>query len=332
MNSQNILENLVKLESNLRNIDSARKQVETLSNSYAATEKQLKNVALEITSIVTDLNVIFNTLKSNNEHLSREIDNKFDNVIQTLISKITGIQTETDSIKEKFNKDCTSITNQLQSDLNGSLDAIQNGISGIVSILTVKVNEEIEKMLLTIESFQKVVANTLENYEASMESISSKFADDMKVHIESFDKVKQDFDSIVDTLKNQYQLLLNNVSQEVAKINLDIKEYGVKLNTNIENKFASVSTLLNLNSNKLDDISNKITCEFESVTEAIKNVDANQNKYLDLGLNELNLIKREIDSATTKIGKDIGLNRKLIILLIVVVLLLLLFNIVTFVL
>ena len=332
MNSQNILENLAKLESNLLNIDSARKQVETLSNSYAATEKQLKNVALEITSISTDLNVIFNTLKGNNEHLSKEIDNKVDNVIQTLISKITGIQTETDSIKEKFNKDCTSITNQLQSDLNGSLDAIQNGVSGIVSILTVKVNEEIEKMLLTIESFQKVLANALENYEASMESISSKFADDMKVHIASFDKVKQDFDSIIDTLKNQYQLLLNNVSQEVAKINLDIKEYGVKLNTNIENKFASVSTLLNLNSNKLDDISNKITCEFESVTKVIKNVDANQNKYFDSGLHELNLIKREIDSTTTKIGKDISLNRKLILLLIVMVLLSLLFNIVTFVL
>lgn len=332
MNSQNILENLAKLENNLQNIDSARKQVETLSNSYATTEKQLKNVALEITSIATDLNVIFNTLKSNNEHLSKEIDNKVDNVIQTLISKITSIQTETDSIKKKFNKDCTSITNQLQSDINSSLDAIQNGVSGIVSILTVKVNEEIEKMLLTIESFQKVVVNALKNYEASMESISFKFADDMKVHIASFDKVKQDFDSLVEAFKNQYQLLLNNVSQEVARINSEIKESSIKLNTDIENKFESLSSLLNLNSNKLDDISNKIICEFESVTEVIKNVDANQNKYLDLGLNELNLIKREIDSATTKIGKDIGLNRKLIILLILVVLLSLLFNIVTFVL
>ena len=44
MNAQEILENLAKLESNLRNIDSARKQVETLSNSYDATEKQLKSV------------------------------------------------------------------------------------------------------------------------------------------------------------------------------------------------------------------------------------------------------------------------------------------------
>lgn len=323
MNSQNILENLAKLENNLQNIDSARKQVETLSNSYAATEKQLKNVALEITSIATDLNVIFNTLKSNNEHLSKEIDNKVDNVIQTLISKITGIQTETDSIKKKFNKDCTSITNQLQSDINSSLDAIQNGVSGIVSILTVKVNEEIEKMLLTIESFQKVVTNVLENYEASMDSISSKFGDDMRGHIESFDKVKQDFDSIVEALKNHYQLLLNNVSQEVAKINSDIKEYSVKLNTNIENKFESVSTSLNLNSNKLDDISNKITCEFEGIADVIKNVDANQQTYLESKF-------LSIDSATTKIAKDIGLNRKLIILLIVVVLLSLLFNIVTF--
>ena len=42
MNSQEILENLVKLENNLQNIDTARKQVETLSNSYDATEKQLK--------------------------------------------------------------------------------------------------------------------------------------------------------------------------------------------------------------------------------------------------------------------------------------------------
>lgn len=325
MNSQNILENLAKLENNLQNIDSARKQVETLSNSYAATEKQLKNVALEITSIATDLNVIFNTLKGNNEHLSKEIDNKVDNVIQTLISKITGIQTETDSIKKKFNKDCTSITNQLQSDINSSLDAIQNGVSGIVSILTVKVNEEIEKMLLTIESFQKVVANTLENYEASMESISSKFADDMKVHIASFDKVKQDFDSLVEAFKNQYQLLLNNVSQEVARINSEIKESSIKLNTDIENKFESLSSLLNLNSNKLDDISNKITCEFEGIADVIKNVDANQQTYLESKF-------LSIDSATTKIGKDIGLNRKLIILLILVVLLSLLFNIITFVL
>ena len=100
MNAQEILENLAKLESNLRNIDSARKQVETLSNSYDATEKQLKSVASEMTSIVNDLNIIFKTIKSNNELTSREIDTKVNEVIQALLTKISGIQTEVDRIKK----------------------------------------------------------------------------------------------------------------------------------------------------------------------------------------------------------------------------------------
>lgn len=48
MNAQEILENLAKLEQNLQNIDSARKQVEALTGSYEATEQQLQNVASNI--------------------------------------------------------------------------------------------------------------------------------------------------------------------------------------------------------------------------------------------------------------------------------------------
>lgn len=147
MNAQEILENLAKLESNLRNIDSARKQVETLSNSYDATEKQLKSLASEMTSIVNDLNIIFKTIKSNNELTSREIDTKVNEVIQALLTKITGIQTEVDRIKKTFNQECTSITNQLQTSASNSLDAIQNGVSGIISTLNTKANEEIERCM-----------------------------------------------------------------------------------------------------------------------------------------------------------------------------------------
>ena len=78
---QVILENLARLENSLQNINSAKEQVETLSNSYDKTEKQLKIVASEIASIVKDLNNIFNTIKINNEQVSNDLYNFIDLVI-----------------------------------------------------------------------------------------------------------------------------------------------------------------------------------------------------------------------------------------------------------
>ena len=92
-------------------------------------------------------------------------------VIQALLTKITGVQTEVDSIKKKFNEECTSITTQLQTSANTSLDAVQNGVSSIISTLNTKAKEEIEKMHSTIQSFQSAATAALTDYKTSLESI-----------------------------------------------------------------------------------------------------------------------------------------------------------------
>ena len=343
MNSQEILENLVKLESNLQNIDTARKQVESLSNSYDATEKQLKKVALEIASIVKDLNVIFVTIKGNSDTISKELNDKVETVMQALTAKMTSIQTETDSIKKKFNKDCMSITDQLQVDVNSCLEAVQNRVVNVVSILNTKANEEIEKLLTTIQTFQIATKDVIVDYKTSMDGISSRFNADMQNHIASFNEIKQGLNQVLDTTKAQYQSLLNNVSEEVAKINSELKEYEVKLNSDLEGKFTGFSAMINLNSNKLDEIYNKITQEAGNITDTIKNGDVKQQQFLvsnflnietqvGLCLNDLNTVKVIIDSTTSKISKDIRANRKLIILLIIIASFSLLFNIVKFIL
>ena len=260
-------------------------------------------------------------------------------VIQALLTKITGIQTEVDSIKKKFNKECTSITNQLQTSANNSLDAIQNGVSGIISTLNTKANEEIEKMYSSIQAFQNAATTALTDYKTSLEGISSRFNNDIQGHVASFNETKLGFDSVLETSKVQSATLLQNISIEVAKINTEIKDYNTQLTQKVESSFKNLNTAVNLNSSKLDEIYSKITHEAENTATTSKENYIKQQQYLDgrftgidtklnLQTEELKAANKNIESASAKIIKE---TRILLILLILGVGLSLLFNLVKFI-
>jgi ABC-type transporter Mla subunit MlaD len=322
MNAQDILENLAKLESNLQNIDSARKQVETLSNSYDATEKQLKNVASQITIIVTDLNNIFAAIKNNNELTKKDIDSKISSVIEALLTKVTGIQTEVDAIKTNFKTDCASISKKLNNSAEVSLDCIQNGVSEIITTLNKKANEEIEKLSKTILTFQSTAQTALNDYQVSMHSISSKFNDDIQGHVSSFNETKQGLDSVVETSKSQSQTLLENISQEFEKINKEIKEFDVKLNKKLDDNFTQLNTTIELNSTKLDEINSKISQEVANATDLFNKHESKQQQYIDSKFSstakEINDLGKNFNTISENLEKGINSNRKLMILMIII--------------
>lgn len=122
----------------------------------------MKIVASEIASIVKDLNNIFNTIKINNEQVSNDLDNKVNEVIQVLLTKITGIQTEVDNAKKTFDEECTLISNKLQTSANNSIDTIQQGISGFVSTLNTKAfNKDIKINRVLIRQLQLTNSGTV---------------------------------------------------------------------------------------------------------------------------------------------------------------------------
>ena len=230
----------------------------------------------------------------------------------------------------------------MQTSASNSLDAIQNGVSGIISTLNTKANEEIEKMYSTIQAFQNAATVALTDYKTSLESISSRFNNDMQGHVASFNETKLGFDSVLETSKVQSATLLQNISQEVSKINTEIKDYNIKLTQKVEDLFTNLNTAVNLNSSKLDEIYSKITREAENAATTTKENYIKQQQYLDgrfTGINTmLNLQTKELisanktlESSSAKIIKEAKINRTLLILLILGIGLSLLLNLAKFI-
>lgn len=355
MNAQEILENLAKLESNLQNIDSARKQVETLSISYEATKKQLHDVASEITSIVNDLNIIFKAIKGNHELTSREIDTKVGVVISNLNGKINSIQTEIDSIKTKFTEDCTSVSTKLQSSANLSIERINSGIDTILSSLNKNAQEQINKISATVQSFQAATANALTDHKLSMQSISSKFNDDIKTHVSSFNETKRGLDSVLEASKDQSEVLLRKISNEITKVNTALGEYETRITQKVDKilvtskeESTALSTIVTEELRKVNvslkeestTLSTKVTEEFNKVNASLKEYDRKINNTLN---NNQSTIISKIDSIETNITENrkqtdsshnmlttqLSSNHKLLILLILIGIATLVFNIAT---
>lgn len=142
--------------------------------------------------------------------------------------------------------------------------------------------------------------------------------------------------------KIQSATLLQNISQEVSKINTEIKDYNIKLTQKVEDLFTNLNTAVNLNSSKLDEIYSKITREAENAATTTKENYIKQQQYLDarftgidtklnLQTEELKAANKNIESASAKIIKETKTNRILLILLILGVGLSLLFNLAKFI-
>jgi predicted nucleic acid-binding Zn-ribbon protein len=147
---------------------------------------------------------------------------------------------------------------------------------------------------------------------------------------------------VLETSKEQSATLLQNISQEVAKINAEIKDYNTTLTQKVDGSFTNLNTAVNLNSSKLDEIYNKISREAETATAIIKEQNVKQQQYLegkftsiDSKLSShssaLNAVDKKIGSSATKVNKEVATNRKLIILLIIIASMSLLFNLAKFV-
>lgn len=197
-------------------------------------------------------------------------------------------------------------------------------------------------MYSTIQTFQNAATVALTDYKTSLESISSRFNNYMQGHVASFNETKLGFDSVLETSKVQSATLLQNISQEVSKINTEIKDYNIKLTQKVEGLFTNLNTAVKLNSSKLDEIYSKITREAENASTTTKENYKKQQQYLDgrftgidtklnLHREELNSANKNIESASSKIIKEIKINRILLILIILEVGLSLLLNLAKFV-
>ena len=103
-----------------------------------------------------------------------------------------------------------------------------------------------------------------------MESVSSKFNNDMQAHITSFNKTKQELDVVLKISKEQSIDLLNKISSEIEKITSTLKEYDVKLHKNLDAIFMNLNSKHDTNSGKLDAIDNKITQHADNINSIIK--------------------------------------------------------------
>lgn len=333
MNAQEILENLAKLESNLQNVESARKQVAALTGSYEATEQQLQNVALNISSISNDLNTIFAAIKNNAELKTGEIDAKIKTIIDTLNNKLIVIKSDVDKIKDSFENDCTAITGKLNSCAESSIAKIQSGVNDIISTLNTSASNEIQKLASIVDTFQEKANAALSDQKKSLDEITSQFNEGIQGHLTAFNDIKVGLQGILDTANTQNEEFLKKLSSEIKKISKTLEEHRQAAVLDLEAKFSNLNYVLEFTTTKLNTIETTVSDKAEKITETIKE----KNRGLATKLTELNSkmteqtgeiksVKGTIGSHSGQLTGEVSKNRKLIILLLLVSSASLLFN------
>lgn len=100
MIDEKINKTLSELEANLRNVESARKQVESTVNAYDGLKTVTENYVKSLSSISDNLNAIINTIGkdyNNNVESFRKDSKTIADSCNTLISKIDNVVEETKS-------------------------------------------------------------------------------------------------------------------------------------------------------------------------------------------------------------------------------------------
>ncbi len=289
--NENILKSLAVLEQNLKDIKSAKDQVNEVVTSSG-----------DLAQAIESYNSSFDGLARNLETVLLEIKSVNTNTISILTTKIKLFNDEIVKLseldfKKSFNSAEKEIVKQFENDLKERLV--------ILDEKTEKFDEQVKKLIEFdfTNSFKSIETKVIEQFEkdlkASLDPFNEKSIDlqtkinDLKAQIDRLEKI--DLEKHFDEL----QKTLSDIFGAINAINLNITNVVQKL-TGIVKTIGDIQSTLTLNHkeakqliNSFRESTNKHLNDIEE--EASKNVELLQNQIKSLS-QQNQLLKKEVKS------------------------------------
>lgn len=277
MDAQDILKSLSNLEESLKNINSARQQVQDTVNAYENARTQLIKLTQEFTSISTDLNVIITTVKDNQETLSSTLSDQIGSVFRTFNEKIILLESATTTIQSTFETSCQESSKAFIGSIDSSANKLGTAVDAAIGKFNEKATLEIAGIATALKTFkdaademqtdfQSAISTATTTQKTNHETIASDFQKSIDQHLASFNELYKGLGDLLNDYKQLMSSIITNIENESNSIKSSI--------TGVTN---SIQTIKDENATQYDDIVNKLKSLREGNIKAADNLSSRFN-------------------------------------------------------
>ena len=261
---ERIHQSLLQLENDLKDVNSAREQVEAVVEAH----KSLKETVEKYVSILANL-------QTDSNELLKEITTEYkDNLEKTKLS-IKDFGTKCGEIIVSFDEKTTETTTTFQTSIDNAINTIDDKLQ--------KLNSSIETLKELYESFEKSI-KTIEETKSTLDRILEELISSQKTQ-----------DKILDTIKNELHLFASQTKEEFSKLDILIQKSEQRIKE-------SVSTATDLITDCINYVGKEVQNNGNNITQ-IQNVQNQQLSILTGAINSINNIAQSVSELSSDIKK-----------------------------
>ena len=259
---ERIHQSLLQLENDLKDLNSAREQVEAVVEAH----KSLKESVEKYVSILANL-------QTDSNELLKEITTEYkDNLEKTKLS-IKDFGAKCGEIIVSFDEKTTEISAALQTSIDNAVNAFDDKIQ--------KLNSSIESLNELYKSFENSI-KTIEETKSTLDRILEELISSQKTQ-----------DEILNTIKNEIHQLASQTKEEFSKLNVLIQKSEQRINE-------SVSTATDLITDCINNVGKEVRNNGNNITQ-IQNVQNQQLSILTGAINSINNIAQSVSELISDI-------------------------------
>jgi len=246
---------LERLEKNLLEVDSARKQLEKI----IATSNSLQEIIGKYTGSLDVLSKDVSLLIS-------EVQ-RYQNILTS------DLRAEIDRIKES----CDGVIAQFNFDLKTSTDFFESKFTDTISMYkseNSKLTEQVNKLATLQDSFIKV-SNIVNDVDKKINILSKTLQESQEEQNKAITNIKTNIDNFPTFVKSQISDVLSTIENHVSDLNSRTEELTTKVNQgilkldNIISEVSEIKSICKSMKNDTDNIKNSVESNKKTITSAL---------------------------------------------------------------
>lgn len=219
MDTNELLSSIANLEESLKEIDSAKEQVNHTIKAYRNVSEQIENYSASLEEVSEHILAMLKAVKSNHETLNSDFDEKLKEWLVVIDKELSKFRSATDALSEKFTKQCEVSTSEVQKTLMKTKDSFTADCSTLQTSFK-------RKTIETLTSFGTKIDVEVEKVELCMQQLDETFSSFAKLHSEIDEKliehnqsVKKEIRDVRNHSETLFQTTDTNSLSNFAKLN-----------------------------------------------------------------------------------------------------------------
>ena len=209
MDTNELLIAISGLEKNLKDIDSAREQVNKTIEAYKGVHGQVESYTKSLDKVSQNIFSMIDAVKSNRQILGSELDKELKGKFKEMEGKLSDMKAIAQSSSEKFATQYELATSEIQNTLNKTNESFNSTTTDIQANFKVLANNILTDFRNNIDAETKKLDNCIQQLNNALSNFT-------KLHLE----IEQKFTKFYNPVKQQLEAIENQnkfLSQAVEK-------------------------------------------------------------------------------------------------------------------